>query len=116
MFICLSLFSSVAGAPNVMILAVGQICIILATLVQPELITFTQQGVHVLMSIPHRYNLVLPNKGMTSSFGSLVQRTEISKPSHDAPNPSLAKPLPKPIIAIGAPATVRRGEFERCPN
>ncbi|RAZ78017.1 hypothetical protein DPM35_05250 [Mesorhizobium atlanticum] len=61
MFICLSLFSSAAGAPNVMIVAVGQICIILATLVQPESIAFALKSTSVRIPILLHYNLVLPD-------------------------------------------------------
>ncbi|CDX32870.1 hypothetical protein MPLA_1610005 [Mesorhizobium sp. ORS 3359] len=79
-------------------MAVGQICNILTALVQPELITFAPKAVCVRISIPLRHNLVLPDESMRAFFSRLVQRTEISKPSHDAPKPSLAKPLPSPII------------------
>ncbi|TIU88114.1 MAG: hypothetical protein E5W03_06560, partial [Mesorhizobium sp.] len=61
-------------------------------------ITFAPKAVYARLSIPLSHNLVLPDKSMRASFGRLVQRTEISKPSHDAPNPSLAKPLPRAII------------------
>jgi len=63
-------------------MAVGQICIILTTLVQPELITFALRAAFHLNTNP-----TSPSSGPTrwrrsASFGWLVQRTEISKPSH----------------------------------
>jgi hypothetical protein len=43
-------------------MAVGQICIILAILVQPELITFAPKAVSVRILILLRHNLVLPDE------------------------------------------------------
>jgi len=62
-------------------MAVRQICIILATLVQPELIIFAPKAVSV--RIWCCFTTVWSYQIRTSKRrGRLVQRTEISKPSH----------------------------------
>ncbi|PBB88351.1 hypothetical protein [Mesorhizobium sp. WSM3876] len=72
-------------------LAAGQICIIPATLVQPELMTSIRYRLARPTLERNPTNLVLPDC-------DVVQWTEISKARQHAPNPSLAKPLPTTII------------------